>query len=153
VPLSSWHVTRCSGPVLTSCASTATTGGRSVSGLLTATRRCTSISCAWWPTLCCPQSLVLVVFDARQVLLVLLPMQLLVYLVNHVCQQKVNTGTPLGTSGSIPPALPMICLWVELAILQGSILCALPCSGAASLRTPRPSSTWLITAVTSAVLC
>jgi hypothetical protein len=152
-PLSSWLATRCLGLVPISCASAVTTGGRSVSGLPTVMTKCTSISCAWWSTLCRPQSLVLVTFNAHQVLLVPLPMQSQVLCISHVHLLLVNTGTPLGTGSLIPLALPTICLWAGLATLQGSISHALPCSCIASLRTPRPSSMWLIAAATSIVRC
>jgi hypothetical protein len=152
-PLSSWLVAGCSGLVPTSHVSTVTTGGRSVSSLLTVTRRCTSASCTLQPILHHPWCLVLVMFDACQALLMLPPMQSLVHLVNRICQWKVNTGTPLGTSSSIPPALPMICLWAELAISRGLIPCTLPCSGTASSRMLRPSLTQLIAATTFTALC
>jgi hypothetical protein len=111
-PLSSWLAARCLGLVPISCASAVMTGGRSVSGLPTVMTKCTSISCAWWPTLCHPQSLVLVTFNAHQVLLVPLPMQSQVLCISHIHLLLANAGTPLGTGGLIPPALPTICLCV-----------------------------------------
>jgi hypothetical protein len=152
-PLSSWLVTRCLGLVPTSRVSTVMTGGRSASGLLTVTRRCTSASCTLRPTLCHLWCLILIAFDARWALLVLPPMWSLVHLVDRIRQWKANAGTLLGTSGLIPLALPMICSWAELAILWGSIPRVLPCSGTASSRTPRPSSTWLIATTTFTALC